>query len=317
METDFDQRVYPLLGSIQNSVGMGFLGNEAVNAIANRLRVRVCAVPSSFASARGGMDGRMMFNVDPKEFRRGVQFLVRQEPGVLVIGYLPKPEYVEIVATAIRDYVGLVVLDPVLGDYEKGLYVSVETARSIRDMLVPRAQVVTPNRFEAEVLLDLARDRAATERTFLDTFAALGPQTVIITSFTRDRERRSLTTLFSNGYQYEKLTIPLSQAHVAYGAGDVFAGAMASFLSLGTSPFTSSLMATAVASAAVARASQYGGASVDPVAALDAVRPMGYLEEDKARLYCQKFGIVVAPISATEEQGNRLRFAPPKNRITS
>ena len=237
--------------------------------------------------------------------------------GVLVIGYLPKPEYVEIVATAIRDYVGLVVLDPVLGDYEKGLYVSVETARSIRDMLVPRAQVVTPNRFEAEVLLDLARDRAATERTFLDTFAALGPQTVIITSFTRDRERRSLTTLFSNGYQYEKLTIPLSQAHVAYGAGDVFAGAMASFLSLGTSPFTSSLMATAVASAAVARASQYGGASVDPVAALDAVRPMGYLEEDKARLYCQKFGIVVAPISATEEQGNRLRFAPPKNRITS
>ena len=37
---DERRRAYPLLGSIQNSVGYGFLGNEAVVAIANRLRGR-------------------------------------------------------------------------------------------------------------------------------------------------------------------------------------------------------------------------------------------------------------------------------------
>ena len=192
METDDRQRAYPLLGSIQNSVGFGFLGNEAVTAIANRMRVRTITVPTAYASARGGVDGRMTLSVDTRDFRRGVEFLIAQDPSVLIVGYLPRPEHVEIVANALHGYHGLVVLDPVLGSYEKGLYVSVETARIIRDLLVPHAQVITPNRFEAEILLDLARDRRATERSFLDKFMEIGPETVIVTSFVRDIERRDL-----------------------------------------------------------------------------------------------------------------------------
>ena len=46
------------------------------------------------------------------------------------------------------------VLDPVIGDYQKGLYVSQETARAIREKLLPIAQIIVPNRFEAEVLLN-------------------------------------------------------------------------------------------------------------------------------------------------------------------
>ena len=314
METDDRQRAYPLLGSIQNSVGFGFLGNEAVSAIANRMRVRTISVPTAYASARGGIDGRMTIAIDPREFRRGVDFLIAQDPTVLVVGYLPRPEHVEIVASALHDFHGLVVLDPVLGSYEKGLYVSVETARTIRDRLVPHAQVITPNRFEAEILLDLARDRRATERTFLDKFMELGPETVVVTSFVRDAERRQALSLFSNGYSYQRIFSPLHMSFPGYGAGDVFAGALAVLLANGAGQLPATLFATALASLAVERTTAYGGGSVDPVSALDLFKPIPYLDEDLAPRYAERFGVTFHAIP-TAGSDARLKFAPPRNQM--
>ncbi len=308
-------KAYPLLGSIQNSVGYGFLGNEAVSAIAHRLNVRTVTVPTAYASARGGVEGRMSLAVDEREFRRGVEFLIAREPTVLVIGYLAHPDQVEIVAQALSRFLGLVVLDPVLGSYEKGLFVPVETARRIRDLLLPRAQVVTPNRFEAEVLLDLTRMRDANERTFLDGFAGRGPQTAIISSFTRDPEKRQLTTIFSNGYVYERITAPFHPSFPAYGAGDVFAGAIATMLAVGASPWAATILGTALASISVERTTGYGGATVDPVAALDLFKPLPYLGDDVCARYADRFGVASTPIPTLQGEGARLKFAPPKNKI--
>jgi len=316
MSTDDAIKAYPLLGSIQNSVGYGFLGNEAVSAIANRLRVRTLTVPTVYASARGGVEGRMTLAIDEREFRRGVDFLIAREPTVLVIGYLAHPVQVDIVAEALSRFLGLVVLDPVLGSYEKGLFVPVETARRIRDHLLPRAQVVTPNRFEAEVLLDLTRSRRATERTFLDAFAERGPTTAIISSFTRDPEKRQLTTIFSNGYVYERITAPFYSAFPAYGAGDVFAGGIATLLAMGASPWAATMLGTVLATLSVERTTGYGGATVDPVAALDLFKPLPYLGDDACGRYAERFGVGSTPIPAGDGEGARLKFAPPKNQIT-
>lgn len=316
MDNDERRRAYPLLGSIQNSVGFGFLGNEAVSAIAQRMRARTITVPTAYASARGGIDGRMTLAIEPREFRRGVEFLIAQDPAVLVVGYLPRPEHVEMVAAALVHYHGLVVLDPVLGSYDKGLYVPAETARTIRDLLVPHAQVVTPNRFEAELLLDLARERQATERTFLDRFAACGPQTVIITSFVRDAERRQAVTLFSNGYTYERIFSPLHTSFPAYGAGDTFTGALGVLLANGATPLAAALHASALASLAVERSTPYGGATVDPVGALELFKPLPYLDDELAPKYAERFGVTFAPIPPSDGEGARLRFAPPRNQIT-
>ena len=312
---DERQRAYPLLGSIQNSVGYGFLGNEAVVAIAHRLRVRTVTVPTAFASARGGVEGRMHVQIDTREFRRGVEFLIARDPAVLVIGYLAHPDQVQIVAEALTNYAGLVVLDPVLGSYEKGLFVPVETARRIRDMLLPKTQVVTPNRFEAEVLLDLTRARKATERTFVDGFAARGPETAIITAFGRDAEKRQTTTIFSNGYVYERIVGPYHAAFPAYGAGDVLAGGLAAMLAAGATPWAATLLATVLASLSVERTTGYGAATVDPVAALDLFKPLPYLADDACARYADRFGVTSTPIPAREGEGPRLKFAPPKNKI--
>jgi pyridoxal/pyridoxine/pyridoxamine kinase len=272
-------------------------------------------VPTAYAGARGGVEGRTQFAIDTPAFARGVDFLIERNPTVLVIGYLAHPDQVEIVAAALNRYSGLVVLDPVLGSYERGLNVPAETARRIRDLLLPRAQIVTPNRFEAEVLLDLTRAKETRERAVLDGLAARGPGIVVVTSFARDAERRRATTIFSNGYVYERIASPYHSSLPGYGAGDILAGGIAVMLALGATPWAATVLATALASLAVERTTGYGAATADPVAALDLFKPLSYLSDGAAARYAERFGVTAAAIAAKDGEGARLRFGPPKDFI--
>lgn len=308
---------YPLIGSIQNSVGMGFLGNQSAFAVANALGARVVSAVTTHASAHGGFMGRSSVMADPAQFRRDVKFVITQRPGVLIVGYIPRPVHVEIVAELLADYKGVVIIDPVIGDYKKGLYISAETARAIKDLLVPLAQMITPNRFEAEVLLGLAKKREASEHEFLNGFFDIGPHTVVITSFERDSEKRHMKALFSNGYSYYQITSPYLPGYPAHGAGDTFAAAMATFVALGASPFAAALLGTTLCTYAVMNTTGYGGATVDPVGALAEWRPLGYhLDEDKTMKFCAKSSVTAETIKPTAFDGPRLKFAPPKNKIT-
>lgn len=71
----------------------------------------------------------------------------------VVTGYLPSTAHVAFAADAVRRCramsPGLTYLcDPVIGDDPKGAYIETAAARATRDMLVPLADIVTPNRFE-------------------------------------------------------------------------------------------------------------------------------------------------------------------------
>lgn len=311
-----DALVYPLVGSIQNTVGMGFIGNQAVSAIANALGTRLICAPTSFASAHGGFSGRSSWIAEPQHFRKDVAFLISQQPSLLIIGYVPRPNLADIIATQLTDYKGVVLLDPVIGDYQKGLYVSAETARAVRDFLLPLAQIVTPNRFEAEVLLGLAGDRLASEHAFLNGMFDLGPEAVIITSFERDAEKHRIKTLFTNGYSYYRIHAPFYPTFPAHGVGDVFAAGAGVFLAQGASPFAAALLASALCARSVANSGAYGGASVDPVAALEKWKPLGYqIDDDRTIHFCERSNVECEQIRATAQDGPRLKFAPPKHKI--
>ncbi len=310
-----DVQSFPLIGSIQNSVGMGFLGNQASFAIASALGARVVHAQSQFSNAHGGVSGRTTVTADVAQFRRDVDFVIRQRPGILHVGFLPRPMHVDVLASMLVDYKGVVLLDPVIGDFKKGLYVSEETARAIRERLVPLAQIVTPNRFEAEVLLGTG-DRTMTEHAYLNGIFDLGPQAVVITSFTRDPEKHRSTSLFSNGYSYHRVSGPFFPRYPGNGAGDVFAAAMTAFIALGGSPFAATLLATALASRAVANTTPYGGHSVDPIAALAKWNPLGYqVDDDRTIRFCERSNVELETLKATSEDSARLKFAPPKHKI--
>jgi hydroxymethylpyrimidine/phosphomethylpyrimidine kinase len=310
-----DVQSFPLIGSIQNSVGMGFLGNQAAFAIANALGARLVHAQTQFANAPSGVSGRTTTIADVNQFRRDVDFVIRARPAILHIGFLPKPMHVDVVASALHEFKGVVLLDPVIGEYKKGLFVSEETARAIRDMLVPMAQVVTPNRFEAEVLLGTG-DRTLTEHAYLNGIFDLGPQAVIITSFERDPEKHRTTSLFSNGYSYHRINGPFFPRYQAHGAGDVFAASVAAFMALGGSPFAATLLSTALTTRAVANTTNYAGASVDPIAALAKWNPLGYqVDDDRTMRFCERSNVESEMLKATAADGPRLKFAPPKHKI--
>ncbi|HET9029555.1 MAG TPA: bifunctional hydroxymethylpyrimidine kinase/phosphomethylpyrimidine kinase [Candidatus Aquilonibacter sp.] len=312
---DDEAQSYPLIGSIQNSVAMGFIGNQAASAIVNALGGRLVHAQTQFSNAHGGVPGRSTVIADVAQFRRDVSFLIAQRPGIIHIGYLPKPMHVDVVASALVDYKGVVLVDPVIGDHRKGLYVSEETARAIKDWLIPHAEIITPNRFEAEVLLGTG-DPNLSEMAFLNGLFDLGPEAVVITSFTRDLEKQRATSLFTNGYSYHRITSPYFPRFPAHGVGDVFASALATFIGLGGSPFAAALLATALATRAVANTTQYGGSTVDPVGALSKWNPLGYqMDDDKAMRFCDRSSVDSAQLKATAHDAARLKFAPPKHKI--
>ncbi len=307
---------YPLIGSIQNTVGMGFIGTQATFAVANALGARAICAPTAYASAHGAFQDRSSWIADPQQFRKDVAFLISRQPAVLMIGFVPRPNLADIIATQLTDYKGVVLLDPVIGSYQKGLYVSTETARAIRDYLMPLAQIVTPNRFEAEVLLGLAGDESAAEHTFLNGLFDLGPQAVVITSFERKVEQHRTTLLFTNGYSYYRISAPYYPTLPAHGAGDVFASGVATFTALGGSPFAAALLSTALCARAVANTTAYGGSTVDPIAALEKWHPLGYqADDDKAMRFCERSMVESEIVKPSADDGPRLKFAPPKHKI--
>jgi pyridoxine kinase len=72
----------------------------------------------------------------------------------LLTGYIGSPDLLEHIVTIIktlktRDPSIIYVCDPVLGD-EGRLYVVKELVQLIHDLLIPLADIITPNRFELE-----------------------------------------------------------------------------------------------------------------------------------------------------------------------
>jgi pyridoxine kinase len=101
---------------------------------------------------------------------------------LIITGHFSDPEQVEIAAGVIERVRGaerndawgprpLVLVDPVLGDAPKGLYVKYEVAEAVEKRLVPLADWITPNLWELGFLTDRQIDTAAQAR---DAARALG-----------------------------------------------------------------------------------------------------------------------------------------------
>jgi pyridoxine kinase len=87
----------------------------------------------------------------------------------ILTGYLPSAVHVGFAADLIDRLRAVVpglrcVVDPVLGDAPKGLYIAPEAAGAIRDLLLPRADLVTPNLFELSWLSGQAPQTLAETR---------------------------------------------------------------------------------------------------------------------------------------------------------
>jgi pyridoxine kinase len=153
----------------------------------------------------------------------------------VLTGYMPGADHVAFAARLIDRLAATgprVIVDPVLGDHPRGLYIAPEAAEAIRDTLLPRADVLTPNLFELSWLAgravdtlraaqEAARDIASGTAEVLVTSPPLGPAETGVLSVTRDAAML---------WRTDRLT---EAAAVPHGVGDVFSALIAADLSVG------------------------------------------------------------------------------------
>jgi pyridoxine kinase len=119
------------------------------------------------------------------------------------------------------------ICDPVLGDDGK-YYVPVELVDIYRNKVLPRAYMVTPNQFEAELISGVTIRTEADAIAAITALMALGPKVVILTSAELDAEAGKLCCyagrLLQGGdgaceMELHRVVVDKQQAHFT-GTGD-------------------------------------------------------------------------------------------------
>jgi pyridoxine kinase len=150
-------------------------------------------------------------------------------------GYLPSRQHVEVVAAAVARLRELkpdimYVCDPIFGDDPAGLYIDERSAHGIRDLLIPLADVMTPNRFELSWLSGID---VQSQSDAVSAIANIGRPIVAGTSIP-DGPSSLATVLTAAGRTFVGRVEKWSG--VPHGTGDVFAGCLTAKLLLGESP---------------------------------------------------------------------------------
>ncbi len=172
---------------ISSHVVRGSIGNRAAVFALERLGYPVWAVPTVILPWHPGHGPAGRIIPDAVQFSSLIGDLERApwlgEVSAVLTGFMSNAAQVEAVAHLItamkaRNPKLQYICDPVIGDM-KGLYVAESTAVAIRDLLLPLADIATPNRYELGWL-------TATEPTdnqqLMEAALRAGPETMLVTS---------------------------------------------------------------------------------------------------------------------------------------
>ena len=172
---------------ISSHVARGSVGNRAAVFALETLGLPVWAVPTVILPWHPG-HGRGTRIVPPADAFAGLMRDLENAPwlgevGAVLSGYLGDPGQAAAVASLVaavktRNPRALYVCDPVIGD-AGGLYVPEPTAAAMRDLLIPIADVATPNRFELEWMGGAA---LADNRAVAAAALRVGPERMLVTS---------------------------------------------------------------------------------------------------------------------------------------
>ncbi len=165
----------------------GGIGGRAAVFALERLGHRVWSVPTVMLAYHPG-HGRSEKIAPPRAaFERLINDLLASpwidEIGAVLTGYFVARWQVDILAELIdalkqRNRDLIYVCDPVIGDDDR-LYVAENVAQAVRDMLLPRAAIATPNRFELEWL---AGRTCASNAALAVAARQLAPPRIVVTS---------------------------------------------------------------------------------------------------------------------------------------
>jgi hydroxymethylpyrimidine/phosphomethylpyrimidine kinase len=162
------------------------------------------------------------------------------------IGMVGNSEAIEAVARALDLLGGVpVVLDPVMVAESGARLLDEDAVQALRERLVPRATVVTPNLAEAAALT--GGDPTDDPEQLARAVHALGPAAVVVTG----GHRGDATDVFFDGERMEPIPGERQPDGAAHGSGCTHSSTLAAALAAGLDPLEAARRAKQVAEAAV------------------------------------------------------------------
>ncbi|KAG9473013.1 hypothetical protein GDO78_015309 [Eleutherodactylus coqui] len=230
--------------SIQSHVVRGYVGNKAASFPLQVLGFEVDTINSVQFSNHTGYThwkGQVLNAEELQEVYEGLKLNGVTQYDYVLTGYTRDASFlarvVDIIQELKRQNPRLVyVCDPVLGDKWNGegsMYVPEELLPVYKDLVVPVADIITPNQFESELLTGRKIQTQQDAVQVMDMLHSLGPSTVVITSSELPASRGSdyLITLGSQRrvgedgrMQTLRISLELPKVDAVFvGTGDLFA----------------------------------------------------------------------------------------------
>lgn len=152
--------------AISSEVGVGAVGLSIARFSFACEKIKAICLPTIILASRPDL-GKFAGHTIPADSLK-MQLNALYEDGWLpklngvMTGYFASVEQVEITADffqklRVENPSALILVDPVLGDCDTGLYVSTDVAQAVRDLLLPLADVITPNLFEFSWLCGISQ----------------------------------------------------------------------------------------------------------------------------------------------------------------
>lgn len=211
-------------------VAHGHVGLSAGVPALHALGHTVSAIPTTLLSNHLGFPACTGGHVDPSQGRALLDGLEANgwlaELDAVQTGFLPTEGHVdlavELIGRARLAAPGCrVVVDPVLGDHPRGLYIDESAAEALREKLLQQADILTPNLFE---LGWLAREEPETLPDCAALAMTLGADRVIASSPPLPEAETGLLDITAEGATLHSVPRHMSAPN---GTGDVLAALIA------------------------------------------------------------------------------------------
>lgn len=183
---------------LSSEVGVGAVGLSIARYVFAARHIEAIALPTVLFAARPDLGSLPPTRVEISAVLLEQQLELLHQGGWLndlhgvMTGYFATKDQIEVVSRFLktlkieRPHLKLLV-DPVMGDFDSGLYVSAEVALALRADLLPLADVITPNLYEFTSLigaenLERPKSLSGMEAMLREGCEMLAPSRVIVTS---------------------------------------------------------------------------------------------------------------------------------------
>ncbi|XP_073943315.1 pyridoxal kinase-like [Choristoneura fumiferana] len=218
----------PRVLSIQSHVVHGYVGNKSAVFPLQVLGFEVDAINTVQFSTHTGykhIKGNVLKNEEMEELIEGLILNEVDYYTHLITGYSRSPESLKQLAEIIKKLKQknpqlIYVCDPVMGDNGK-MYVPEDILPVYRDIVVPLADIITPNQFEAELMTGMPVKDLDGALKVIEALHQKGVKTVVLSSTELGDGDNIVAIASSKGEQY---IIKMPKVDATFtGTGDLFA----------------------------------------------------------------------------------------------